>query len=270
MKHLTAVAILFLCVQIPVHANTPKTKESQSIPKATEKLVLDMQKNYQAINSYHALWQAEGKEGQMDGKLELEAAFDRKTGKTLFSMLGYQKNDGKWTATGWEIHVYDGKKIQRAASLFKGQPIQQVEEIIDDPNNFTYRNFRKNIFLIHPFDLPLLYPDYAMTMYPLMEMLQGSPEEVRVIKSDPNDPEKMPAIEIMTYETCARIHLDPKTLLIKDFVFFSKDSGKFVQPKFKRTMISINKPFKPDFFDFKERLKTFDFAAPRKLPHKTP
>lgn len=270
MKHLTIAATLLIIAQIPVYANWPDKNNSQAIPKATEKLVLNMQKNYQAINSYHALWQAEGKEGQMDGKLELEAAFDRKTGKTLFTMLGYQEKDGKWTATGWEIHVYDGKKIQRAASLFKGQPIQQVEEIIDDPNNFTYRNFRKNIFLIHPFDLPLLYPDYAMTMYPLMEMLQAGPKEIRVTEANPNDPEKMPAIELMTDETCARLHLDPNTLLIKDFVFFREDSGEFVQPKFKRIMISINKPFKPDFFDLKERLKTFDFAAPSKLPHKTP
>lgn len=263
MKHLSMIAILLVFVQIPLHAKAPENIESLSYPKVTNELALKMLKKYQAIKSYHCLWQAELAQGKMQWKMELEVAFDRKTAKTLFIMRSFQKKDDKWAIAGGQLHVYDGQKVQRAISQMPGKPMQQAEQIVADPNKFTYSDFRKRIAFIYPFDLPVLYPDHALTLYPLMEILQGGPKEVRTIEPDPNDPAKMPALELMTDETCARMHLDPKTLFIKDFAYFRKASGKTLGPKYKQALISINKPFKPGLFDFNAQLRKFDTGEPK-------
>ena len=258
MKHLSIIAILFVFAQMPLFADAPEKKDPKPYPKVTNELALNMLKKYQTIKSYHCQWQGELAQGKMVMKMELEAAFDRKSGKTLFIMRSFLKKEDKWVLAGGQLHVYDGQKHKGAISHQPGQPMQQVEKVIDDPSKFTYRDFRKQIAFFYPFDLPLLYPDHALTQYPLMEILQGAPKEVRTIEADPKDPAKMPGIELMTDETCARIHLDPKTLLIKDFVYFRKDSGKTPGPKYKQTFVSINKPLKPGLFDLKAQLRSFD------------
>lgn len=257
MKQLPIFVILFV-FSLTLYANASESNDPRSYNKVTNALALKMLKNYQTTKTYHCLWEAELAQGEMVMKMGLEAAFDRKTGKTLFIMQNTLKKDGKWVPAGGQLHVYDGQKVQRAISQMPGEPMKQVEEIAADPNKYTYRDFRKGIAFIYPFDLPLLYPDHSLTEYPLMEILQGEPKEVKTVEPDPKDPAKIPGLELMTDGTCARIHLDPKTLLIKDFVYFHKVSGKTLGSKYKQVSVLINKPFKPGLFDFAAQLKSFN------------
>jgi hypothetical protein len=269
MKHFSIVAILFVYTQVVVYAKAPESKELEIPAKVTNKLVLNMLKNYQAVKSYHCLWQGEATQGKKQGKIELEVAFERKTRKTLFVMRVFQKKDKQWiSSSGGQLHVYDGQKLQGAIAQMPGKVMFQDEQIVADPNKFTYRDFRKRIAFFYPFDLPLLFPDNTLTEYSLMEILQGRLEDIKTIEPDSKDLVQMSAVELITNSTSARMHLDHKTLLIKDFVYFNKTSGKTFGPKFKQIFVSINKPLKPKIFDFKAQVQSFNSGDSKRASRK--
>ena len=270
MRRLSLAAVLFLCVQMPLFATPPKKQPPKDFKKVTDKLTLDMLKKYQSVKTYHSIWQAELKQGNMEMRLEYETAYERKSGKTLFAMRSFRKNGDQWVPLGGQLQIYDGANQKVALTQAPGQPMREKVKPISDPNNFTYRDFRRGLAHIYPFDLPLLFPDNALTEYPLTEILQATLKEIKVTKPDPKKPAEMIMLELMTDGTCVRLHLDPKTLLIKDFAYFRKGTGGILGQLYKQVSCKIDKPLKPGLFDFKLQVKTFEPGKPKKKPAQRP
>ncbi len=267
MRRLSIIAVLFLCFQISLYAAVSAKKKpspAASHKKVTSKPVLDILKKYQSIKTYHTLWRAELKQGQRETRLEYETAFERKSGKTLFAMWTFLKKDDQWTFMGGMLQIYDGS-VQKVASRFSGQ-LTQKEFPVSDPNSFTYRDFRRKLGFVFPFDLPLLYPDHALTEYPLKEFVQGLIEEIKVIKPKPEATGKTLTLEVMTNGMDARMHVDSKTLLVKDFVYFQQETAKNVSPKFTRVSCETNKPLRPGLFDFKSHLQSLKVLDVKQKP----
>jgi hypothetical protein len=268
-RWLSIAAVLFLCLQIPLYAAVSRDKKSPpkvAHKKVTSKPALDILKKYQSIKTYHALWRAEQKQGQREMGIEYEAAFERKSGKTLFIMRSFLKKADQWVFVGGLLQVYDGSAQKIALSHELGKPMKKNEIPVSDPKKFTYRDFRKKLGYVYPFDLPLLYPDHALTEYPLKEIVQGDIKGMKVIMTESESLAKTFKLEIMAEGTGARMHVDSKTLLVKDFAYFRKGMPKNMIPEFKQVSCTINKPLKPELFDFKSQAKMLDVGKPKEKP----
>jgi len=264
IRCLSIAAVLFLSSQIPLYAAvSAKKKPSPPKPhkKVTNKTVLDMLKKYQSFKTYQSMWQGELKQGTQEWKLVYKTAYERKSGKTFFVMWSFIKKDDQWVPMGGQSEVYDGANQLVALRKNAGQPMNKKIRAISDPNSFTYRDFRSGLSFVYPIELPLLYPDHALTEYPLMEVLQASLKEIKVTGPGPKNPGKI-KLELMADGTCVRMHLAPKTLLINDFAYFRRDTGKTLGPAFELVTCTIDKPIRDGLFDFKTHLKSFEAIKP--------
>ena len=281
MRCLSIAAVLILLSQIPLYAGVsgkkkpkpaapPKRKpvSEKAYKKVTNETALEMLKKYQSIKTYRSVWQSELKQGGQEWKLECETAYERKSGKTLFVIWTFLKKDDQLVPMGGQLLVYDGEKQHAGASQMAGRPMRKKVRTISDPDSFTYRDFRKGLSHVYPVDLPMLYPDHALTEYPLMEILQASLKDIKVTGPDSKAPAKMITLELMTDGTCVRMHLDPKTMIINYFAYFRKNAGIMPGTEFKQVSCEINKPIKPELFDFKTHLKSFEVIKPVEPPKK--
>lgn len=264
MKHLSIIAILFVFAQMSLCSGAAEKEEEKPYPEVTDELALNMLKKYQAINSYHCLWQGESTLGEMQAHVELEIAYERKTGKTLIVMYCFQDKEDRRVMTNGHLLINDGQKIQNAISRKPGHSKRLPDQIIAEPDKFKYRDYQKTIPFLFLWDLPLLYPDHALTEYPLMEILQGDSIKLRMTEADPKASSKMPTVELMTDKTLVKMHLDSKTLLIKEFESVSKIPGKNPAHKYKQTSVSIDNPLKPELFNFETQLKNFETTVSEK------
>jgi hypothetical protein len=236
---LLTVAALTLCIITPSSADTIKTNKTLA-EKVLEK--------YQSFETYHAQWTPEINDSNNTSKMIWEVAFDRKTKSVLFLSATSQGDDETTRRKLGFLLVVDG--INMNAAVDYGNGIEKKSKAIPDPNQLTYRDVRRAIPFIYPFDLPLIFSEY-----PFMEIIQGSVKETKTLTEES---EFYPGIAIfpeLEGETFAEYKIDPDTLLIQAFRFIYHQSSP--SPTFKCNFVQINKKLPKDLFDFEKQLEQF-------------
>lgn len=234
--------------------------------------------NYRNINTYQATWSM--KVNFDDSKFKdiiktrplIEVAFDRKTNSLSYILKNQKLLNDEWvesnTPNGSKmLAVYNEGNLSVQTDMMT--EVQAAEKHYDDPNEFTYRDFRRAVWVCPiPFDLPLL----ASPM-PIMEMLQGQPEKLETIKlpantvTTPHIPEKQKAgrddrelvtdsdLKINIFpkygETAVRLIIDGEDGLLNEWSYFRSDIEKDANPTtLKLQNVKVNTPLDRSIFDF--------------------
>lgn len=219
------------------------------LPKIENPLAKKVLDKYQSINTYHAVWTMEPNLADPNITKEQivaiwEVAFDRPNKRILFSIRS-QPLDSKQPSQIGQLFISDGKMMHFAVSMGNNSEPQKRSVPIDDPNQLTYRNVRKGLFL-RPFDLPLIFSELHF-----MEVIEDQIKEIKTLEES----ESLLRFEVLPQsgETSAVFGVDPNTLLIERFNFnYHSPSGSF--PVFKLKTIEIDRPLDDALFDVEKQL----------------
>ena len=197
--HWQLAFVVTFCITIPSFAETIKANKTLA-EKVLEK--------YQSFETYHACWSATVDDQNSNSTWEV--AFDRKSSNVLFRITGSQTD--KERSDQLLLLVIDGANMHTA--LDSGLGMQKDSKPIHDPNQLTYRDVRRAIPMLYPFDLPLIFSEY-----PFQEIIQS---QVKKNETLTKDSDFHPGFELFTRlegETSAQYQVDPDTLLLKAFRF---------------------------------------------------
>lgn len=277
MRKLTAVIIcvlLFAGYQLQA-ATLDKSPKPQSPDKPVsikiddkeiitgnidEPLALDMLKAYRKLKTYHTTWEMVPLANQtnLKQKLQMETAYDKKTGSCMYKMRVYELKDEKWQLlpfdkmSGTYLVVYR-PNVLKIAYKMGAEPGVKVTEF-DDNKKFTYRDFRRSIMPFQPFDLPLMISEM-----PFHAILQANPDNAKETTSKKEKP-KVRTLELFPEggptATAAKLVVDNNKLLINRFSFFRPEKNQTYM-EMKRVGLTINKPFEANIFDFEKQLASF-------------
>lgn len=228
-----------------------------------EPLALDMLKAYRKLKTYHAVWEMVPPANLKDfkQKIQIETAYDKKTGSCLYKMNLFEQKDEKWQPMpldkmgGTFLVVYEPNTLNVAFKMGAEPDTKEVK--FDDKKKFTFRDFRRSIMPFQPFDLPLMASEM-----PFHELLQANPNDAKETTHKTDKP-KVRTLELFPEggptETAARLAIDIDKLLINRFCYFKPQDNK-VNIGMKRVSLTINKPLPSDIFDFDKQLATFKMA----------
>lgn len=245
--------------------------------------------NYRNINTYQAVWSTEVnfedskykeveriqiliEKGIKKTRSFIEVAFDRKTNSLFYSAKSQNFLNNQWVEMKMPggskmLAVYNDGNLSVQTDMLT--EVQAAEKHYDDPNEFTYRDFRRAVWVFPiPFDLPLL-----ASPVPIMEMLQGQPEKLETIKlpantaSTPHISEKQKASrenrELVTDsdlkinifpkygETAVRLIIDGKDGFLNEWSYFRSGIEKDANSTtLKLQNVKVNMPLDRSVFDF--------------------
>ena len=201
---------------------------------------------YRSLKTYEAVWNTDPfQKGNTEQniKFETKILFDRKTNNAVYLMNSITSHEDGEKEEKLSILV---TKNKNRLSVYSDIGLSQepiIKELIKtDPNEITYRDIRKAIFLFYPTDLAMI-----MSNTPLHEALQGSPESCSTEISDTNE---IVLNLVPRHETGAALVIDPNTYLINKYNFFDKATGAKRDPVFNLVSVEIDKPIDSELFDF--------------------
>ena len=236
---LLTIAALTLCITISSSADTIK------VDKPLAEKVLE---KYQSFDTYHAKWSPVANDPNVTERMIWEVAFDRKNKNVLFSSTASQGNDKSVEKLHFLL-VVDGINMNAAEDY--GNGIEKQTKPIPDPNQLTYRDVRRAVPFIYPFDLPLIFSEY-----PFMKIIQSGVKETKTLTKESDFYPGFAIFPMSENETFAEYKIAPDTLLIQAFRFIYHPSSS--SPVFKCNFVQINKELPKDLFDFEKQLERFE------------
>jgi hypothetical protein len=204
---------------------------------------------YQKVQSYRAVWKAKSN-GEFIVEMKTTILFDRKTNNVVYCAVS--KNKLENSTEQEKLYILVVKKANKLSVYWNfGMAEKPIlcEETKGEPNEITYRDIRKAIFLFYPADLPMM-----MSYMPLHEILQGNPGSFTTENADANNI----SLKLSGSNVGALIQIDAHTNLIKKYNHFDMDSGKNRPPVFELVNLEIDKPIKEKSFDFDEYLDKYN------------
>lgn len=208
---------------------------------------------YKSLKTYEAVWEMEipqEENTKQYKKLEARILFDRKTNNAVYLMSStVHSEDGKNKKKLSILVTKNKNKLSVYSDIGLSQEPVIKELTKTEPNEITYRDIRKAIFLFYPTDLAMI-----MSNTPLHEALQGSPESCLTEITDTNE---IVLKLVPRYETGAALVLDPKTHLVNKYNFYEKLTGETRVPVLNLVSVKINEPISKELFDFDEYLKEY-------------
>lgn len=220
-----------------------------------KKEVKNLVQNYRKIQTYHAVWAMEipqnaSRPNGIATRVRVETAFDRENYNLFCLITTEAKINGKWKRDSntlnsmTQLTIFDGKELNTLVSMSMSEAQTKTISYEDKDKTFGYRDFRRGCFFAL-FDLSLL-----VSPMPINEILQANVNHDKVSVSTGDVPETIAMSLYSQYETHARLLLDSKTLLVKEYFHFREGSLKNSPPKFIRQNIVIDKPLDSKQFDF--------------------
>lgn len=236
VRTLSCVAILALAVSAPAR---------DAAGDALAKKVIDA---YRAMDTYQAKWVVEplkdGKVNEEQSKLgssEIEVCFDRASGRVVFEVRDWKSGaDGAKALAGVQLVVVEKQRIQKAVSPGGGRPMIESEQAFE---SVTYRDVRRSLVIMYPFDLAALMSDA-----PLAEWLQGRPSSVTAMPDETKDRIRF-VVADETGETKAIVAIDSATHLIQE--------AQWAKAPFRYRLLEMKKDeaLADGAFDFRKRLE---------------
>jgi len=242
---LLTIATLSLCATSPLFAADTVEADKTLAEKVLEK--------YQSLQTYHAKWEVGSHDPNMPEKMIWEVAFERENKNVLFG-LTIVKTDIQSNIKLGMLLLADRKNMKFARA--DGNEIRKSSKQFSDPNQLNYRDVRRAIPFIYPFDLPLIFSED-----PFMEVVQG---EVKEIKTLTKEFEFYPGFAVYSKEFCFEYKIDPNSLLIKSCRVVAPEHPELPAPVYINKFVQTDKKLPSDLFDFEKQLDQFSSSPTKK------
>ena len=181
--------ICLVCISYSGTINASETNKVEDFEKellAKNEVAQKMVDAYRSLKTYEAVWNMDiPQEGsaEQNRKLETKILFDRKTNDAVYLVSSKTSHeDGKHEEKLSILVTKNKNKLSVYSNIGLSQEPIIKKTTKTDPNEITYRDIRKAIFLFYPTDLAII-----MSHTPLHEALQGSPESCLTEITDTNE-----------------------------------------------------------------------------------